>query len=131
MPSWLAGQWHYNPPMSQTTDAALMVRPAAFGWNPETAGSNAFQRPDSGPAGLRHARAREEFDSLARALASAGIRVFALDEPGPDACPDAVFPNNWVSLHHDGTVLLYPMMAPSRRRERRVELIARLEEQGG
>jgi hypothetical protein len=120
-----------NPPMSQTTDAALMVRPAAFGWNPETAGSNAFQRPDPGPAGPAQARALAEFDGLVEALASAGIRPFALDEPGPDACPDAVFPNNWVSLHHDGTVVLYPMMAPSRRRERRVELIARLEEQGG
>ncbi|MCJ7451793.1 MAG: arginine deiminase-related protein [Steroidobacteraceae bacterium] len=117
--------------MSQTTDAVLMVRPAAFGWNPETASSNAFQRPDSGPTGLRQARALAEFDGLVEALASAGIRVFALDEPGPDACPDAVFPNNWVSLHQDGTVVLYPMMAPSRRRERRVELIARLEEQGG
>lgn len=117
--------------MSQTTDAVLMVRPAAFGWNPETAGSNAFQRPDSGPAELRQARARAEFDGLVEALASAGTRVFAIDEPGPDACPDAVFPNNWVSLHQDGTVVLYPMMAPSRRRERRVELVARLEEQGG
>jgi len=117
--------------MSQTTDAVLMVRPAAFGWNPETAGSNAFQRPDSGPAVLGQGRARAEFDVLAEALASAGTRVFALDEPGPGASPDAVFPNNWVSLHHDGTVVLYPMMAPSRRRERRVELVARLEELGG
>ena len=117
--------------MSQTTDAVLMVRPTAFGWNPETAASNAFQHPDPGPAGLQQARALAEFDRLVEALASSGARVFALDEPGPDACPDAVFPNNWVSMHHDGTVVLYPMMAPSRRRERRTELIARLEEQGG
>jgi hypothetical protein len=117
--------------MRQTTDAVLMLRPTAFGWNPETAGSNAFQQPGTVPAGLRQARALAEFDGLVGALASAGARVFALDEPGPDACPDAVFPNNWVSLHHDGTVVLYPMMAPNRRRERRLELLARLEEQGG
>jgi hypothetical protein len=117
--------------LRQTTDAVLMVRPMAFGWNPETAGSNAFQRPGSGAGGRQQASALAEFDALAGALGSAGTRVFALDEPGPDACPDAVFPNNWVSLHHDGTVVLYPMMAPSRRRERRFELIARLEEQGG
>jgi len=117
--------------MSQTTDAVLMVRPAAFGWNPETAGSNAFQRADCGPAGLRQAQALAEFDRLVQALSAAGPTVYALGEPGPRGCPDAVFPNNWVSLHHDGTVVLYPMMAPSRRRERRMELIARLEEQGG
>ena len=131
MAPWFADRWHYNPPMSQATDAVLMLRPTAFGWNPETAGSNAFQRQDSVPAGLRQARALAEFDGLVAALASAGARVFALDEPGPEACPDAVFPNNWVSLHHDGTVVLYPMMAPSRRRERRLELLARLEDQGG
>ncbi len=117
--------------MSQTTDAVLMVRPAAFGWNPETAGSNAFQRPGSGPAGPRQVHALAEFDRLVEALAAAGPTVHALGEPGPWACPDAVFPNNWVSMHRDGTVVLYPMMAPNRRRERRMELIARLEEQGG
>ncbi len=131
MAQWLADRQHYNPPMSQTTDAVLMVRPAAFGWNPETAASNSFQRPSSGPAGLWQTRALAEFDRLVEALAAAGPTVHALDEPGPWACPDAVFPNNWVSMHHDGTVVLYPMMAPSRRRERRMELIARLEEQGG
>ena len=127
----LAYRYHYNPAMSQTTDAVLLVRPAGFGWNPETAASNAFQRQDAVTAGPAREAARAEFDGLAGALASAGVRVFALDEAGPDACPDAVFPNNWVSLHHDGTVVLYPMLAPSRRSERRVELVARLEEQGG
>jgi hypothetical protein len=118
--------------LRQTADAVLMVRPAAFGWNPQTAGSNAFQQPEAGPAsGDLRQRALSEFDALAAALAAAGVGAFALDEPGPSACPDAVFPNNWVSLHHDGTVVLYPMLAPSRRIERRMELISSLEEQGG
>jgi hypothetical protein len=119
------------PVLRQSADAVLMVRPAAFGWNPETAGSNTFQRQGPGPAGPEREKALAEFDALVEALASAGPRVFGLDEPGPSACPDAVFPNNWVSLHHDGTVVLYPMMAPGRRIERRLELIARLEELGG
>jgi hypothetical protein len=118
-------------PPGQSADAVLMVRPTAFGWNPETAGSNAFQRPRGDRAGPDSELARAEFEALAGALGSAGVAVFALDEPGPRACPDAVFPNNWVSLHHDGTVVLYPMLAPSRRAERRMELITGLEERGG
>jgi hypothetical protein len=118
-------------PLRQSAGAVLMVRPKAFGWNPETAGSNAFQRPDGGAAGTDRVRALTEFEALVGALGSAGVGVFALDEPGPSACPDAVFPNNWVSLHHDGTVVLYPMLAPSRRIERRMELISGLEERGG
>ena len=117
--------------LRQSADAVLMVRPAAVGWNPETAGSNAFQRPVAGPAGPDQERALSEFDALVDALGTAGVGVYAIDEPGPSACPDAVFPNNWVSLHHDGTVVVYPMMAPSRRIERRMELIARVEELGG
>ena len=118
-------------PLCQSADAVLMVRPAAFGWNPETAASNAFQQRAAGQAGDLGARALAEFDALASALAAGGVGVFAVDEPGPSACPDAVFPNNWVSLHHDGTVVLYPMLAPSRRIERRMELITRLDELGG
>jgi len=118
-------------PLCQSADAVLLVRPTAFGWNPETAGSNAFQRLGGASAGPDRVRALTEFEALVGALGSAGVGVFALDEPGPSACPDAVFPNNWVSLHHDGTVVLYPMLAPSRRIERRMELITGLEERGG
>lgn len=119
-----------NAVLSQAADAALLVRPSAFGWNPETAGSNAFQRQGPDMAGAVHARALLEFEGLVAALSAAGPRAFGLAETGSVTCPDAVFPNNWVSLHHDGTVVLYPMMAPSRRFERRMELIARLEDQG-
>jgi hypothetical protein len=118
-------------PLGQAADAVMMVRPAAFGWNPETAGSNAFQQPDGDSVGRQQQSALAEFDALVHSLRSAGLTVFAIDEPGPSACRDAVFPNNWVSLHHDGTVVLYPMMAPSRRSERRMEIIARLEAPGG
>ena len=122
-----------HPSRAPSAPAALMVRPAHFGWNAETAPTNAFQPAVAPPAAAADApaRARAEADALAAALAAAGVEVFELDEPGPEPCPDAVFPNNWVSLHHDGTVVLYPMLAPSRRLERRTELLAAVEARGG
>lgn len=114
----------------QCARAVLMIRPAAFGWNPETAHSNAFQRPGEGAPGAARAVAVAEFDAVVAALAGAGVAVHAIDEPVETACPDAVFPNNWVSLHHDGTVVLHPMLAHSRRLERRMELVVELQRRG-
>ena len=120
-----------RPGRAPSAPAAMLVRPAHFGWNAETAPTNAFQAATAPAEAGVPARARAEADALAAALAAAGVEVFALEEPGPDPCPDAVFPNNWVSLHHDGTVVLYPMQAPSRRRERRMDLLASVETRGG
>jgi len=108
----------------------MMVRPASFGWNPETARSNRFQAAapgDGAPSGAAVA----EFDALVAGLTGAGVAVHAFaDHPAP-SCPDAVFPNNWVSLHADGTVVLYPMLARNRRLERRLDLLFELERRGG
>ena len=108
-----------------------MVRPASFGFNPQTAASNAFQRQ---PSGSGDAEAIElvlsEFDELATALQRAGVEVLiAPDTPQP-VKPDAIFPNNWVSFHFDGTVVLYPMLAPNRRFERREDILEQLVPQG-
>jgi hypothetical protein len=99
-----------------------MVRPTQFGSNAETAGSNFFQRSaaDGGDAARR---AQDEFDALALALADAGVRVHQFAGQRAAALPDEVFPNNWLSLHADGTAVLYPMLAPSRRRERRRDIL--------
>jgi len=120
------------PRARQTTDAVFMVRPASFGANPETAASNRFQSVDTtrDPAHAA-ARGRDEFDRVAAALAAAGVGVHVFEDLAVPACPDAVFPNNWVSLHADGTVVLYPMLAPNRRGERRLDLLAELERRGG
>ena len=120
-----------NPEFDQCAHAVLMIRPTAFGWNPETAASNRFQRRDPAVPGSARSVAVTEFDALVAALRGAGVEVHAIDEPAGTACPDCVFPNNWVSLHHDGTVVLYPMLAPSRRLERRMELLFALEQRGG
>jgi hypothetical protein len=98
-----------------------MIRPAAFDYNPETALTNKMQRPADGQDS--GALARKEFDGLVRALESEGIMVCAVEDTTEPAKPDAVFPNNWVSFHEDGTVVLYPMQAETRRRERRREVI--------
>jgi hypothetical protein len=105
----------------QCADAVLMIRPAAFDYNPETALTNKMQRPAQGQDS--HSRARAEFEGLVRALESEGIGVCVVEDTPEPAKPDAVFPNNWVSFHHDGTVVLYPMQAETRRRERRREVI--------
>lgn len=115
---------------AQSAQSVLMVRPASFAFNPQTAPSNAFQRPPALPAPLLQA-AQREFDAAAAALQGAGLRVsVAADTPQPPK-PDAIFPNNWISFHADGTIVLYPMLAENRRLERRDELIADLVSRGG
>ena len=116
---------------AQAASAVLMVRPAAFGWNPETAASNRFQAAAAETSGDAARRAVAEFDGVVAALRAAGVTVHVGDDRPEPACPDAVFPNNWVSLHADGTVVLYPMLACDRRDERRLDLVAALEQQGG
>ena len=113
-----------SPSLPQCADAVLMVRPAAFGFNAETAASNAFQAaPDGEPPGAIAARARAEFEGLVRALEGEGVEVCVADDSPEPAKPDAVFPNNWVSFHADGTIVTYPMASPTRRAERREAVI--------
>jgi hypothetical protein len=108
----------------QCAATILLVRPAQFGANPETAASNSFQAAGAPATRQLVSRAAlEEFDALTQRLTAAGIDTWvANDTPAPEK-PDAIFPNNWFTTHADGTVVLYPMMAPSRRRERRPEII--------
>ena len=106
----------------QTADAVLMVRPAHFARNAETAASNFFQH-SAADESVSALRAQREFDSLALALAGAGVRVHQFAGQQGAALPDEVFPNNWLSLHADGTAVLYPMLAPSRRLERRRDIL--------
>jgi hypothetical protein len=116
-----AGNLSEKSAAAQSAGAVLMVRPHAFGFNAETAASNRFQMPGDEPDVA--ARALAEFDRFSAALASEGVTVcVAEDSPAP-AKPDAVFPNNWVSFHADGTLVLYPMQAQNRRLERRAEIV--------
>src|SRR5438552_4395969 len=115
----------------QLPAAVVMVRPASFGFNPDTAPSFMFHREitDVNRKEIER-RARIEFDLLAGRLREAGADVIIVDDKEELNTPDAVFPNNWISFHHDGTVVLYPMLAPSRRPERRRDIIDKLERSG-
>src|SRR5262249_49534780 len=115
----------------QLPAAVVMVRPASFGFNPDTAPSFLFQREitDTNRKEIER-RARIEFDLLAGRLREAAVEVIIVDDKEELHTPDAVFPNNWVSFHHDGTVVLYPMLAPSRRPERRRDIIEKLQTHG-
>jgi hypothetical protein len=114
-------------PTAQCADAVLMVEPKAFGFNPDTARTNTFQQADKGTGaravGAARSLALDEFGALKRALEGEGISVCAVTDTLKPVKPDAVFPNNWVSFHADGTLVLYPMESPSRRPERRQDVI--------
>jgi hypothetical protein len=110
---------------AQAAAAVLMVRPVRFASNPETLASNKFQSRTVASTDIA-TLARAEFDRAAAILTAARIRVHVFDGRAAGDCPDEVFPNNWVSFHADGTAVLYPMLAPSRRRERRGEFLEAL-----
>ncbi|HNP54350.1 MAG TPA: arginine deiminase-related protein [Ferruginibacter sp.] len=112
--------------MKQATGYILMIRPAGFGFNPETAASNAFQqKPATDAHGLLQ-QAQQEFDAMVQQLESAGISVWVVNDTTDPIKPDAVFPNNWFSTHADGTLVLYPMQAANRRLERRTDIVDQL-----
>jgi hypothetical protein len=116
----------------QSAGAVLMVRPARFGCNPQTAPSNAFQaKPGVRAESDLQSAALREFRGLAEGLERAGVEVLIAPDSEQPPKPDAIFPNNWVSFHHDGTVALYPMLAPNRRWERRSEILEQVVHRGG
>lgn len=148
---------------AQSAASVLMVRPARFAFNPQTAATNAFQvrasgaahdaivmgaggvgaaggaregtleivrAADDGAEAKNHLLALREFDAAAEALQRAGVEVIVAEDTASPVKPDAIFPNNWVSFHPDGTVVLYPMMAPNRRLERREDVISQVAERG-
>ena len=113
---------------SQASRSVLLVRPASFGFNPETAASNAFANAAGENAAVAVLR---EFDAVAQRLIGAGVEVLVLEDAPDPPKPDAIFPNNWVSFHADGTMVLYPMESPTRRREREPERLATLLRESG
>lgn len=108
-----------------------MIRPARFESNPQTAASNRFQGRTDAPAAQQQAAALDEFDALVSVLRSNGVEVIVVEDTPDPHTPDSIFPNNWVSFHADGRVVLYPMEAENRRPERRMDIIEDLDEKLG
>ena len=115
----------------QIASAVMMIRPARFQSNPQTAPSNRFQGKTEASPAAQHRAALAEFETLKTALEQGGVRVYAFDDTPEPHTPDAIFPNNWVSFHSDGTVVLYPMEAANRRTERRRDIVEALASQHG
>ena len=116
--------------MKQITDSILMIRPVAFRMNEETAVNNYFQKNIDGNVDEITQKAQQEFDDFAAKLRKVGVNVVVVDDVAENNTPDSIFPNNWVSFHETGDIALYPMFAENRRRERREDILQRLEEEG-
>ncbi|MDO6676885.1 arginine deiminase-related protein [Tenacibaculum sp. 1B UA] len=115
--------------MEQTTNTIVMVRPASFRMNEQTAVNNYYQQELSGmlPASV-NAKAQEEFDTFVEKLQAVGVTVVVVEDTKKPNTPDALFPNNWISFHENGDVAIYPMFAENRRLERREDVLEILEE---
>lgn len=109
----------------QTTSTVLMVRPARFAFNPDTAGNNAFQHDDLEPARVR-SEALVEFDRFVATLRERGVNVLVVQDSAEPHTPDSIFPNNGFTTHADGTLVIYPMQGENRRLERDKGLLGAL-----
>lgn len=120
-----------NIRIQQDPNCALLVKPAHFCYNNSTAASNSFQHPiqDLPPARI-HENALQEFEALHRALTAHRIETIVIQDPGTTRLPDAIFPNNWISLHENATAILYPMLSPARRAERTLDILTPLRQSG-
>ena len=106
----------------------LMICPAAFGFNEETAANNYFQLNPGTPKEELQEKALHEFNKMVQTLRDHDIDVMVIDDTNEPAKPDAVFPNNWLSTSADGLVNIFPLFAPNRRPEKRDDIINILSE---
>jgi hypothetical protein len=114
----------------QLAGTVLMVEPVRFGYNPQAAESNSFMQSDDALTNAErahlNAQALEEFRGLHEALSCVGLKVIAVQDTPEPHTPDSIFPNNWLSTHEDGTIVLYPMEPQNRRLERRADIVSNL-----
>lgn len=106
------------------TNHILMIRPVDFKFNKQTAVNNMFQEKSE------HEQVQEialqEFDGYVAMLKDNGIDVLVVEDTLKPESPDSIFPNNWISMHKDGEIILYPMFSPNRRVERRADIVEML-----
>ncbi|MGB0369332.1 MAG: citrulline utilization hydrolase CtlX [Flavobacteriales bacterium] len=116
---------------AQNTSHLLMIRPVAFDMNSQTATDNHYQDQESGISSSNaQQEALKEFDDFVIRLRDIGVDVTVIEDTPEPATPDSIFPNNWVSFHETGMVVLYPMYAENRRTERRQDILDKLKSDG-
>ena len=114
--------------MKQITKNILMIEPVSFNYNAETALNNYFQKNDANFSKPQiQKKALEEFNNFVKLLRSKQVNVHVIKDTIHPLTPDSIFPNNWISFHSNGEVLIYPMFANNRRLERRTEIIEQLQ----
>lgn len=106
-----------------TPTRLIMIRPVQFGFNDQTADSNSFQHRTDRTSKEIQSQAQEEFDEFVAILRKEQIDVTVFEDTFSPTTPDSIFPNNWISLHENNSLILYPMLAPNRRAERRTDII--------
>jgi len=108
----------------QITDTLLMIRPTNFGFNEEAYLSNSFQnKPTEKEEALVQISALKEFDEYVDKLRKLDVDVIVFDDFDNSISPDSIFPNNWISMHENGTLFLHSMLVQNRRKERRVDIV--------
>jgi len=116
--------------MQQITNTILMIRPVAFRMNEQTAVNNFFQEDIDLENAKVNEKAQQEFDVFVEKLRHVGVNVIVEDDKVELDTPDSIFPNNWVTFHENGDIALYPLFAKNRRKERREDVIERIESEG-
>jgi len=112
--------------MGQVASTILMIRPASFGYNAETAANNVFQTNLPLTPDEVQVKVLQEFDRFVETLRKNGVEVIVVQDTPEPAKPDAIFPNNWFCTLQDGTVAVFPMYAPNRRIEKRDDMLQTL-----
>jgi len=107
-----------------------MIRPVNFRMNEQTAVNNYFMEDIDIQNRTINKKAQEEFDAFVKVLREKGVNVIVVEDRLEPDTPDSIFPNNWISFHTDGTVVVYPMFAENRRKERREDIFDILEKKG-
>ena len=114
----------------QITNTVLMVRPVRFRMNEQTVVNNYFQEEMDLKNDEINRQAQQECDVLVEKLRTVGVKVIVVDDIYEQNTPDSVFPNNWITFHQNGDIAIYPMFAENRRRERREDILDKVETEG-
>ena len=113
--------------MKQITNNIMMIEPVSFNYNTETAINNYYQINNTALSKEEiQQKALKEFKEFVSLLRSKNINVIVFKDTENPKTPDSIFPNNWVSFHINGEIVLYPMYAKNRRLERRNDIIQKL-----